>query len=251
MEPREWAQENRRGRGGGGRDKKNKRPKLQPENGTGAVRVGEGAKMLSRRKARVCVKPKRSKPLKPQLGKMGPPKPQGLPTRRAPSPRENKAPGTAASPGCRRLQAADWGPAPPRWRRPTGDGSPGGARGPRRRAQRRATCCKRSGRARLCVSRGGVAQLGLEYAVGVTATATSPRLWRGRQWASAGRGTGGEPATSPRVRGEAAPRRSLRPPGPGLIHLHSLLCLATAPPPRGTPGISNNPTSRIQRASNP
>lgn len=63
---------------------------------------------------------------------------------------------------------------------------------------------------------------------GVTATATSPRPWRGRQWADAGRdaGVGGVPVTSP-------PSPFLAPPPPGPCRS----CAAAPPPPAPSPGV--------------
>lgn len=137
---------------------------------------------------KLCVKIKRSKRLEPRLGKLEPEEVQGLPTRRAPSPRENKAP--AQRPhlvvedfrllvggryrlrgGGRQEAAAQAGPE-------TGGGGAqhaavgAGARGPML-GQR-----EPGGRP-------------VEGVGGSAATATSPRPRRGRQWAGARRGRGG------------------------------------------------------------
>lgn len=172
------------------------------------------------------------------MGKLGPKETQGLPTRRAPFPRENKAPGPAASPGCRRLQAAGWGPAPRGWRRPTADGGLRGARGQRRRAQRRATCCGGRGRAGPCVPGRRLALLW---------GSQRPRPLPAPGAAANGLARGGAQGACP------PPPPGSRAELPGGAHCGPRPWAAPARlpfvpryrPPCGAPGIRNNPTSRI------
>ena len=164
----------------------------------------------------MCVKIKRSKPLEPQLGKREPEEAQSLPSRRAPSPRGNKAPGPTASPGCRGLQAAGWGPVPPGWRRPTGGGGPGGARD----WQRRGTCCGGSGRARRCAGNlDEAAGWGGGGKRGSRRPRPLPAPGAAANGQARGGAEGGRVCHRPRVPGGAAPRPtpSPSPPGPGLI----------------------------------
>lgn len=157
----------------------------------------------------------------------------------------------AASPDCRRPQAAGWGPAPHGWRRPTGSGGPGGARGRRQREQRRATCCGGSRWARWRA--GGLVRVaGARAAEGHRARDLSPPSARPPMRK---RGPCPPPPPRPRRRlpkipaGGGGAEGDSRGPGPEggspptSRHLGAPHC-----PPRAAPRVCHGPTSRIQRA---